>query len=237
MQTSPLVIALAACGLVLASGAQALPIHGRGTWETTLLARDLNGDGSVDAFYDTALNMTWLRDANAIGRADWDTASAWADKLMLGGHGDWRLPIVCTQWSCSWSSEMSHLSEVTLGNPWGAGGSEDNFNTADFQGLQFDDYWSGSVFHFRWHDEPWVFDFSDSVGYFTGKQERFYAMAVHPGDAGAPVPEPASRALVLLGLSALVANSIIRSRAGRGRAAACVQAAPEFAAFARSGVG
>jgi hypothetical protein len=52
-----LIIAL---GLVALSGAAEAGISGQGTWETTLQARDINGDGVVDAYYDTALNVVWL---------------------------------------------------------------------------------------------------------------------------------------------------------------------------------
>jgi hypothetical protein len=45
-------------------------VPGQGTWQTTLQARDLDGDGQIDAFYDTVLNITWLRDANANRAAD-----------------------------------------------------------------------------------------------------------------------------------------------------------------------
>jgi hypothetical protein len=47
--------------------AQAIPVSGQGTWETTLLARDLNTDGVVDAWYDTVLDISWMADANYAG--------------------------------------------------------------------------------------------------------------------------------------------------------------------------
>ena len=61
------------CGLIKTSvcaaalAALALPAHsdpapGQGTWETTLQSRDGNHDGVVEAYYDTALNITWSRD-------------------------------------------------------------------------------------------------------------------------------------------------------------------------------
>lgn len=87
-------------------GAQAAPIVGQGTWESTLKARDINGnavalgDASTAYFYDTALNITWLADMNyaktsghdADGRMNWSSSVAWADALSLGGYSDWRLP-------------------------------------------------------------------------------------------------------------------------------------------------
>ncbi len=49
--------ALATGGLT----AQAAPVPGQGTWETTLQARDLDGNPSTtEAWYDTALNLLWL---------------------------------------------------------------------------------------------------------------------------------------------------------------------------------
>ena len=48
--------AVAANAMLIAGAAQA-----------SLLARDLNGDTVTDAFYDTDLNVTWLRDANVNG--------------------------------------------------------------------------------------------------------------------------------------------------------------------------
>jgi len=46
--------------------AQAVPVSGQGTWETTLQARDLDGDfaNGAEAYYDTSQNITWLADAN-----------------------------------------------------------------------------------------------------------------------------------------------------------------------------
>ena len=53
--------AVGAAAMLLAGAAQAAGVPGQGTWETTLQARDLNGDSVTDTFYDTALNITWLR--------------------------------------------------------------------------------------------------------------------------------------------------------------------------------
>jgi hypothetical protein len=97
-------IATATCLTFFAANTQAAPISGQGTWETTLQNRDINGDGIVDAFYDTALNVTWLRDANAsgngktdlfgrqLGRLNWDAANTWATTLNVYGTTGWRLP-------------------------------------------------------------------------------------------------------------------------------------------------
>lgn len=84
---------------------QAGPVIGQGTWQTTLQPRDLDGDGTTDAFYDTVLNLSWLADANALagtaydgfftpddGRTEWTLARDWAANLRLGGVVGWRLP-------------------------------------------------------------------------------------------------------------------------------------------------
>lgn len=73
--------------------------------QAALQARDLNGDTVTDAYYDTELNITWLRDWNAAagssydngfsstdGRMSWANANNWAQNLSFGGYTDWRLP-------------------------------------------------------------------------------------------------------------------------------------------------
>lgn len=90
--------------------AQATPIAGQGTWESTLQARDLNGDGSTDAYYDAALNLTWLANADLAatntfgvggigsdGYMKWSTAQLWITAMNDAnylGHADWRLPVM-----------------------------------------------------------------------------------------------------------------------------------------------
>jgi MYXO-CTERM domain-containing protein len=126
-------LAAAALALTLATPAQA-----------TLVARDLNGDTVTDAFYDTALNITWLRNANAgagssydngssttDGLMTWANANDWANNLVSGGYSDWRLPTMVRTSLCYYgvtggndcgynvptaTSEMAHLFYVDLGN-------------------------------------------------------------------------------------------------------------------------
>ena len=94
--TKLLAASLASLTFTIAS--HAAPVPGQGTWQTTLQARDLNGDTVTDAFYDTQLNITWLRDANAsrnngnFGLMTWWAAQSWVDNLSFGGYSDWRLP-------------------------------------------------------------------------------------------------------------------------------------------------
>lgn len=108
--------------------------------QTTLLPRDINDDGTVDAFYDTVLDVSWLADANAAGPMNWANANAWAANLDVYGTTGWRLPTMIDTGAsgCDWSdaggtdcghnvqtisvdgktvfSEMAHLYYVSLGN-------------------------------------------------------------------------------------------------------------------------
>jgi MYXO-CTERM domain-containing protein len=123
--------------LLLAGVAGAAGVPGQGTWETTLQPRDLDGDTITDAFYDTELNITWLRNADANGLLHWDDANAWAANLVVGAYSDWRLPTmvdtgtpgcdlswaggtdcgynVLTKTGATVFSELAHLFYVALG--------------------------------------------------------------------------------------------------------------------------
>ena len=132
-------------GLVLINSTtlHAAGISGQGTWETTLLPRDLDGNPAIaEAYYDTDLDITWLADANYAGTAmDWTTANSWAASLY--GNSGWRLPNTNpvngtnynynlsyqgttdygfnisapgTQYAGSTGSEMAHLFHNTLGD-------------------------------------------------------------------------------------------------------------------------
>jgi hypothetical protein len=55
--------------------------------------------GTVQAYYDDVLDLTWLKDANfaktsgydADGKMTWTAANTWAGQLSLGAYDDWRL--------------------------------------------------------------------------------------------------------------------------------------------------
>jgi len=63
-----------------------------------------NTFGTVQAYYDDILDLTWLKDANfaktsgyaatgvnADGKMTWSAANTWAGQLSLGAFADWRL--------------------------------------------------------------------------------------------------------------------------------------------------
>ena len=99
-----------------------------GPAQAALQDRDLNGDTVVDAFYDTDLDITWLRDAGLFTGGYWADANTWANTLVVGGVSGWRLPMsdTCYQYNCT-GSEMGHLWYVELGNSAGF-----MTNTGDF---------------------------------------------------------------------------------------------------------
>lgn len=104
-----LIVASATIAFVLSASVNAASISGQGTWETTLQARDLDGNlATIEAYYDTILDITWLANANAgigssydtedtyaDGAMPWANAMAWATSLDFDGDGlsdGWRLP-------------------------------------------------------------------------------------------------------------------------------------------------
>lgn len=108
---SRVLVAISACAITFSSfTAHAISVSGQGTWKSTLLARDLDGNpATTEAYYDTNLKITWLADANyaatqyansggtegdSDGRLTWAGANTWATTLNPYGSGisGWRLP-------------------------------------------------------------------------------------------------------------------------------------------------
>ena len=135
---SHLIAVMAVAGM-FCNASMSSPVSGQGTWETTLQARDLNADGVADAFYDTVLDITWLRDANVNGANYVPIAANWVSSLAVGGVSGWRLPrMVISELGCFAAyqqiggtdcgfnvrtksgsevySEIAHLWYETLGN-------------------------------------------------------------------------------------------------------------------------
>jgi hypothetical protein len=146
---SPFDLKFSACALAVAvfastalGSAHAAAVSGQGTWETTLQGRDLDGNTSngFEAYYDTALNISWLADANyaqtsgfdSVGAMGWSAATAWVAGLNVSGITGWRLPALVDTGSagcdygfkgsdCGYNvdtstSEFAHLFHETLGN-------------------------------------------------------------------------------------------------------------------------
>jgi len=152
----------------------AMPAH------ATLVGRDINGQAVANAsavfLYDTDLNITWLRDANASATAgntndpdsqgyggfmNWGAANTWANTLTVGAFSGWRLPTTL-------QPDATCDVQYDAGAPFGiqsygysCTGSEMGHlwytelgntagvlmsNTGDFQNLQPFDYWFGTEY-------------------------------------------------------------------------------------------
>jgi hypothetical protein len=225
--------ALAATLLVCTAPAQAIPVPGMGTWETTLQSRDINGDGTVDAYYDTARNITWLANPklgagspfddglNTIdGRMSFASASNWLASLDVHGVTDWRF-----------GHEISQLFYVTLGNLGEPTGVQRGwYNTGPFINVPDSSFNSG----WYWNGTPpgenpacddpgcplvsTVF-WADGVGsgYYDdiAVTSSMSVWAVHDGDVPViAVPEPQTWALMLGGLGLLLAIARRRKAGG-----------------------
>lgn len=213
----------------LPSMSYATSVSAQGTWETTLLGRDMDGNAATfEAYYDTALDITWLADANAAGTTmNWVDANAWAAGLDINGVTGWRLPDTVDTGSsgCDYSitggtdcgynvdtstSEMASMYYDTLGNlayydtsgdvqaGWGL------TNTGPFSNFFSNHYWSATEFEFETLS-AWYFFSDDGYQAYNNKTDNYYVWAVHSGDVGiAVVPVPAAVWLFGSGLLGLI---------------------------------
>lgn len=215
--------------LMSVGAARAVGVPGQGSWETTLQARDIDKDGVTDAFYDTALNITWLRASRYEGMP-WSAAKAWAEQDRFGLSG-WRLPKTkdtgapgCDlnytggtdcgfnpDSSVATGSEWAHLFYQSLGNKGlyapGTRDAQAGFglsNTGNFLNLNPDGIaWSGTEYAPE-AGSAWYFEFQWGVQHFMPKDNRYSnVMAVRDGDVAAAVPEPQTYVMLLMGLVAL----------------------------------
>ncbi|WP_457425377.1 PEP-CTERM sorting domain-containing protein [Roseateles sp. P5_E7] len=212
---SPLVGVVCAALLALSGTAHAVAVSGQGTWETTLQARDLDGNlGTAEAYYDTTLNITWLRDTlyaytggfyDTGGYLNGDTALSWAAGLDAYGSGitGWRLPTTVPvncgpdpYYNCSKTDlrgEMASMYFTTLGNlsmydpATGADVSPPGWglsNTGPFVNLAQNNYWSSTPDADFNDNVLWAFEFFRGQQYSALDTYLAYAWAVHDGDVG-----------------------------------------------------
>lgn len=183
------------------------------------------GDTDYQAVYDTDLNITWLANTLAVagsayddgsdpndGRLTWASATAWAASLELGGVSSWRLPITLQpDPTCSiqgtfdrsygsgcTGSEMGHLFYEEFGGNANPAAIDADPDLALFIGDTRGVYWSSTPDPIPLTPTYWIFDSRDGTQQDGGGVAL--AWAVHDGDVFAPVPEPETYALMMVGL-------------------------------------
>ena len=161
-----------------------------------LQARDVNGDSVVDAYFDDAQNLTWLRDADAPGLLSAPASFAWVVALDVYGVTGWRLPggapTACTFEYCTLQSNELRTLATELGDTAGP-----FVNTG------------GSFYLYTSAPHPWAYGTFSSGSLGTLSRQNTFPMsawAVHDGDILSPVPEPETWALLVAGLVAVVAR-------------------------------
>lgn len=201
---------LRSIALSIVAGAMCSPAY------ASLLGRDIDGN-PVDAYstesvflYDTDLDVTWLRNAGASSRATWHQVTTWVSALVVGSFDDWRLPSsydigtsnICRGYYCP-QSELGHLWFSELGNSYGNPVNPGPF--LNFKGVthvSYPTYWTSTL---AAPDASHVWVFNTSVGFqgTTIGSAGDWGFAVRGGDVAAPIPEPKTSVLLLLGVVAL----------------------------------
>lgn len=227
---------LAMLSLTALSGAQAA-----GDWQTTLQARDINGDSKIDAYYDTSLDVTWLANLTAsideyyehgsttpwrYALTNWEGAQSWATGLDVHGVTGWRLPSMvdlgspgCAQGEADCGStgldlsrsELAHMYYTTLGN------TQVNAQMGPFvRELVIKDMGSSLRSNVFWLSERnWAFNtMSGDQFLYPGTTPVYSVWAVHSGDVPSVtnVPETGTFGLMALGLLAVVGAARAKRR-------------------------
>lgn len=207
-----------------------------GSAQATLI--DL-GNGIVR---ETSANLEWMKDANyantagyvtpagrhvaaSDGAMTWFEAQDWIDSLNTArhlGHDDWRLPYtawpdptcataVLGGWNNCTGSELGYLFYIVGGLSAGQSMLDSATLSGTFINLENTAYWSGTENSDN-TSQAWLFFVALGKQNVGGKSTNSLpAWAVREGDAS-PMPEPATLALLGIGLAGLASG---RRRGGR----------------------
>jgi len=119
--------------LGIAFSVKAASISGQGSWETTLLGRDLDGNlETFEAYYDKVLDITWL-DPNYArtsgydhdGKMTWDNAQTWVNNINPYGSGitGWRMPVNAPINGVTYNNNSTHDGSTDRGSSISAPGT------------------------------------------------------------------------------------------------------------------
>jgi hypothetical protein len=146
------------------------------------------GDGTVK---DTNTNLIWLKnwEAQALRPLErpWVTQKNWADNLNFAGSTDWRLPDI-SEYRALYAA---YGDLVSFDDP--------ATNTKPFDRVFHLPYWSGTLLG---SDEAWAFAMS-SGRELLGSLE--YSETLATAVRTAPVPEPQTWAMLIMGLGVVTA--------------------------------
>ena len=217
-----IILALPFCVLIGVSSSQAMSISGQGTWESTLHARDLDGNAStIEAYFDSTLGITWLADANYAATSGYAALNAvefpadepgapagqHRDNISADGRMGWN---AANSWAeglvigayddwrlptqSDWRVPDSIVDEMSIMRDITLGNDllQPLTNTGPFSNVQLSNYWSSTP---RSADRAYVFNFNTGDSYYDARYWGMYAWAVHEGDIGNPIqaiPIPAA---------------------------------------------
>ena len=162
------------------------------------------------AYYDTALDITWATDTSIGAAAGWFTQVAWVETLTIGGVDGWRLPSVDVNgdgvvMDCASGSSLSCVDNEFSHLYWEEGISPSSpgpFLNADSGRI----FWSATPFAPSPFSRAWLFvftdDFPESRSVTNGVTAG--AWAVHDGDVGTLVPIPMALWLFASGTLSLI---------------------------------
>jgi hypothetical protein len=163
--------------------------------------------------YDSALDVTWLQDANyamtsgydADGNMTWDGAMAWASGLAVGGYNDWRLPTFDPNnprpTTPTATNEFGSLwDELGGGALIGAATDITPFFNLPLQAGGSEWYWTG-LEDATDPSSAWRMSMNCACWDSPLKDREYYAWAVRSGDVS--VPEPTTISLLGVGLAGL----------------------------------
>jgi len=108
------------CSAVPVSHATA--VSGQGTWETTLQARDFDGNpATIEGYYDTVLGITWLNPVVTGTAPSYANAVIRVNNLTVNGIGGWRMPIVRPLNGATFNTNFSAAGFTDYGYNYGSG--------------------------------------------------------------------------------------------------------------------